>query len=466
MALQLVRLGVQIVLARLLAPADFGMMAVAFVVIRLLDVIQDLGTGRALIARPELSRELFDSVFVINLTLGIAMALVLAVGAQPIAAVYGHGGDADLPSILRWLAFSVAVSCAGNAQRGVLTRWMSFGQLAVTDVLAAVVNGVVAIWFALAGWGVWAMVIGHVTSTVASTGLLWAMSPWWPRPRLRREDWQEIRGFSLNLTAANIAGFLLQNSDSLLVTRFLGADAMGLFSMGERLVRPTRVAVQTFMSVLNPALARIQDDDARMRRDLLRAAGGVCLVLHPLLVGLFLTADLVVPLLLGPRWTGTVEVARAMVFSALAVRTMQVPRALLFAKSRADLMLRLTLLQGGMLIVAAAIGVQFGLAHTAWALAAAYGLLVYPVLWLSLGLIGMRPWELLREDLGYLLLCVPMAAAMLGGRMLLEGEGAPPTVELAAVVAIGGLVHLATVQIVRPPALEDFWRVLGRGKAA
>jgi O-antigen/teichoic acid export membrane protein len=305
------------------------------------------------------------------------------------------------------------------------------------------------------------MVIGHVTSTVASTALLWAASPWLPRLRIRREDWEEIRGFSLNLTAANIAGFLLQNSDSFFITRFLGADAMGLFSMGERLVQPTRVAVQTFMNVLNPALARIQDDDTRMRRDLLRAAGGVCLVLHPLLVGLFLTADLLVPLLLGPRWIGTIAVARAMVFSALAVRTMQVPRALLFAKSRADLMLRLTVLQGSALVVAAAIGVQFDLARTAWALAAAYGLLVYPVLRVSLGVIGMRPWELLREDLGYLLLCIPLAGGVIGTRMLLE-RTVVPGVELCAALTIGGLLHVGTIWIASPPALQDLWRVLGR----
>ena len=239
----------------------------------------------------------------------------------------------------------------------------------MTDVVTAVVNGVVAIALAWAGWGVWAMVVGHLTEHHGSTAMLWAWSPWWPRFRIRREDWAEIRDFSLNLTAANIAGFLLRNTDSFLVTRFLGADAMGFFSMGERLIRPTRVAAQTFMSVLNPALARAYDDDARLRRDLLRAAGGVCLVLHPLLVGLFLTADILVPVVLGPRWSGAVVVAQAMVFSAFAVRTVQVPHALFFAKSRTDLILRYTLLQGAALFVAGAIGVQFGLAAAVWALA-------------------------------------------------------------------------------------------------
>jgi PST family polysaccharide transporter len=468
MTLQLVRLGVQVVLARILAPADFGMMAVAFVVLRLFDVIQDLGTGRAIIVRPELNRELFDSVFVINLSLGLAMALVLALGAPLIAAMYGHGGDAALPSMLRWLALSVAISCAGNAQRGVLVRWMSFGQLAMSDVVTAVVNGVVAISLAWAGFGVWAMVAGHMTGVCISTAMLWFWSPWWPRLRIRGEDWQEIRNFSLNLTAANIAGFLLRNTDSFLVTRFLGADAMGFFSMGERLIRPTRVAAQTFMSVLNPALARAYDDDARLRRDLLRAAGGVCFVLHPVLVGLFLTADLLVPVVLGPRWSGAIVVAQAMVFSAFAVRTVQVPHALFFAKSRTDLILRYTLLQGAALFVAGAIGVQFGLAVAVWALAGAYALLVYPGLTLSLGLIGMRPWELLREDLGYLLLCVPMALAVIGARVLLEPLHVAPPLELAALVALGAVVHAAAVWIVRPAALEDVRKVvpLGRTKAA
>ena len=464
MSLQLVRLGVQVVLARLLVPADFGKMAIALVVLRLFDVIQDMGTGRALITRPQLQRGLFDSVFFINLCLGIAMALVLGLGAPTIAAMYGHAHDTDLPSMLRWLALSVAVGCAGNAQRGVLVRWMSFGQLAMTDVVAAIVNGVVSIALAWFGWGVWAMVFGQLTSTIAQTSLLWAWSPWWPRPWLRREDWEEIRDFSLNLTAANIVGFLLRNSDTFLISRFLGADALGLFSMGERLIRPTRVATQIFMSVLNPALARAYDDDARLRRDLLRATGGVCLVLHPLLVGLFLTADILVPVVLGHRWSGAVVVAQAMVFSAFAVRTVQVPQALFFAKSRTDLILRYTLLQGAALFVAGAIGVQFGLAAAVWALAGAYGLLVYPGLTLSLGLIGMRPWELLREDLGYLLLCLPMALVVLGARALLDPMHVAPALELAALVAIGALVHAATVRIVRPAALEDVRKVVPIGR--
>lgn len=468
MTLQLVRLGVQVILARLLAPADFGMMAVAFVVLGLFDVIQDMGTGRAIIVQPQLNRGLFDSVFAINLSLGMVMALVLALGAPLIAAMYGHGADAALPSMLRWLALSVAISCAGNAQRGVLTRWMSFGQLAMSDIVTAVVNGVVAIALAWAGFGVWAMVAGHLTGVTVSTAMLWFWSPWWPRFRIRREDWAEIRDFSLNLTAANIAGFLLRNTDSFLVTRFLGADAMGFFSMGERMVRPTRVAAQTFMSVLNPALARAYDDDARLRRDLLRAAGGVCLVLHPLLVGLFLTSDILVPVLLGPRWSGAVVVAQAMVFSAFAVRTVQVPHALFFAKSRTDLILRYTLLQGAALFVAGAIGVQFGLAAAVWALAGAYALLVYPGLTMSLGLIGMRPWELLREDFGYLLLCLPMGLAVFGTRALLGPMHVAPALELAAVVGVGTVVHVATVLIVRPAALEDVRKVVpvGRPKAA
>lgn len=456
--LQIVRTGVSIVLARLLAPSDFGLMAVAFVVAQFVDVIQDLGTGRALIQRPRLSRELFDSVFVINIAMGSALALLVALCAEPIALAYGQ--PRDLPSILRYMALGFVLGSAANAQRGVMIRRMEFRRLAVIDVLAATVNGAVAIGMALAQFGVWAMVLGHLASIAFSTTAAWLLSPWLPRARIRREDWLEIQGFSINLTVSNVLGFLLSNADSLLITRLLGADAMGCYSLAQRFTLPARSAVIAVLGVLTPVLSRMEEDNAALWRRLHRAASAVSLVLYPFLIGIALVADLFVEVALPPRWQCVVPVAQGLAVASLSTRTIQVVNTLYFVKGRTDLLLRWIALQGVAILAALCVGMQWGLAQAVASMAVVHLALLYPGLALSLRLIQRNPWTLLLDEVKHIALCVPMVLIAITARVLLDRFNIAPTFEFVVTVSSGAIAYGLTIRLVRPGALDDLRRLL------
>ena len=166
---QVVRFFVSIVLARLLAPAEFGLMSMALLFVGLMELFKDLGTVSALIQAPELSPLLLNSVFFLNVLIGMLGFAVIYLGA-PLAVLFF--AQPSLTAILRVLGGTLIISSLGLVMRALLQRNLKFGRLAAVDLAASVAYGVVAVILAITGTGVWSLVIASIASSIVTTGLV------------------------------------------------------------------------------------------------------------------------------------------------------------------------------------------------------------------------------------------------------------------------------------------------------
>lgn len=455
---QVTRLAVSIVLARLLEPADFGLLAAAMVVVMFLDLFKDLGTGMAVIQRPVVTDGLLSAVFVVNLAIGVVLAGALAVASPLFAALLDEPRSVD---VLRAMAPAVLLSSCGHVHQALLRRQMAFARIARISVGATIVGGGLSIVLAAAGGGVWALVAGTVAVSAISTVLTWWSSGWRPG---RDPDWRafrEVAGFGVNVSAADFLEFLVFHADKVVVARYVGERGLGFYSFAQRLLMyPVMSFTNVVTEVLFPALARHQDDDAKVVEAYLRASAAVALVTVPAMVGAAIIARPLVLTTLGPKWEPVVPLVWILAPVGALESVRLTCRTLFVVKGRADLLLRWSLVSTGAVMAGYLVGVQWGLTGIAGAYAAVVAALTYPEFALALRLVGLRVRSLVGALRTCLLATAVMAAAVAVVRVATERAGAAPWLVVAATVGTGAAVYGGTILKVRPAVLDDLLMLL------
>ncbi|HEX2331892.1 MAG TPA: lipopolysaccharide biosynthesis protein, partial [Burkholderiales bacterium] len=289
-----------VILARLLSPSDFGVVAMAWLVTGFAGIFHDFGTKAAVIQRRELPSALLDSVFWLNVGIGIAIAILIALLA-PIIAVAMR--EPQLTGVLWLLALGFPIASLGLVQQALLERASRFRSVAVVECCAAFAGLTIGVLAALGGWGVYSLVSQAIVEWTVVTAGLWAASTWRPAWRCSLALIREIAGFSGNLVGFSIVNYFARNIDTVLIGRFLGATELGYYNLAYRLMlwplqHISRVVGRAFF----PALSRLQDDKPRLRQAYVRAAAAVFLITAPLSLGLFVLREPFVLALMGERW--------------------------------------------------------------------------------------------------------------------------------------------------------------------
>lgn len=296
---------VLVVLARMLAPADFGVVSAALVVIGFSAIFAHLGLGPAVVQRPVLERRHRDTALTVSVVIGVAFGGLVAVAA-PLAAAFFRV-DALVP-VLRALALvfplqGVAVVAESLARRELRFRWLS-----VVDVTAyAVGYGVVGIALAYAGYGAWALVAAELVKVLARTAILLGGQHGRARPGWDTGAFRELMYFGGGFTVARIANYLAVQGDNLVVGRALGPAALGVYGRAYQLMAAPAAALGDVLdTVLFPAMARVQADRPRLAAAYRRAVAMVAAAVLPLSVVVVILAPEIIRVALGPRWSAAV----------------------------------------------------------------------------------------------------------------------------------------------------------------
>ena len=346
------------ILARLLTPADFGLLAMVAAFTNLLARFKDLGLAMATIQRKEINHDQVSTLFWVNVGLGALMTLLMGALAPLIAWFYGE------PRLLTiTLALAVALVFGGLTvqHQALLQRQMRFSALAVVQVVAPAVGAIVGIISAFLGAGYWALVIMQLTTTVTMALGIWFVCGWRPGKPVRGADVRSILAFGGNLTGANLLNYLVRNLDNILIGWCWGAGALGLYSRAYALLLlPIRHINGPLTSVAIPALSRLQDDPARYR---LYYQKGIQLLVAfgmPLVVFMFVVADKVILLVLGSQWGEAVPIFR-MLGPAAFLGTFNVAGSwVLISSGRTDRQLRWMVMSSTVVVVAFLIGLPWG----------------------------------------------------------------------------------------------------------
>jgi PST family polysaccharide transporter len=305
MAFHLTRLVVLGVLARLLTPADFGLLSAALVVTGLSAVVSHIGVGPALIQRATLERRHLETGFTASLLLGLLFGAAIWIGAPLAERLLGVAGVTPL---LRVLAWTFPIQGIGTVARSLVSRDLKFKYLANLDVVSYGVGyGVVGIAGAALGWGVWSLVAAHMTESVVRSGLLLYRHPPTRRLAMDRDALSDLLYFVGGFTLARLANYAAVHGDQAITGRLLGAASLGFYGRAYALMSAPAYAFGTVLDqVLFPAMAKVQDDPKRLGAVYRRGVALIALLVLPASAALILLAPELVRVMLGPRWAPAV----------------------------------------------------------------------------------------------------------------------------------------------------------------
>lgn len=428
-----------VVLARLLSPADFGLMSMILVFTGFAALFADFGLGAALIQREQVRPEHLDSAFWVNIGAGATLAALIAATSPLIAAVYG---EPALQPLTAFVALSFLFSSSAIVQRARMAKAMDFRRLALAAVGAKLVVGSLGIALALRGLGVWSLAIASVTGSAFTAALLWYWSDWRPRRRLDRGALLELWGFSSHYFGFQAVNYWLRNADNFLVGKYLGTPALGLYTRAYALLLMPVHFGSSLSRVMFPALSTIQTNPARVGRVYLRMCQVTAFVTAPLMFGLFAVAEPFVLVVFGARWAPMVEVLRILCLVGFLQSVGTLVGNLFLSTGRSDLMFWVGCVTGVLGVVAMVLGLRHGITGVATYYAAVSLLAFLPQQHLALRLVGLSVSDLLAK-----LWRPTSAAAGMGGLVFLLGQQLPSawplSLRLALQVSSGALLYVS-----------------------
>jgi O-antigen/teichoic acid export membrane protein len=367
-----------VVLARLLTPADFGLVAMVTAITGLGQGFADLGLSEATVQREKISHRQVSTLFWINVSIGLALMLVAAGLAPVLALVYREPRLKDIGFLM---SLTFLIGGLRVQHDALLRRQMRFSSLAIRDVAAYALAVPIAIAMASKGSGYWALVALPLILNLTQMTLSWLMAGWVPGLPRRDAKVGSLISFGGNIAVSYMIYNLNRSADGALIGWYWGAGPLGLYSRAYNLLMlPLRQLGTPARSVAVPALSRIQDDPERFARYYLRAINLIVWISTPIFGFLFVAAEPVIVTMLGAKWREAAPVFRILAVSALGQLLLDSTIWLFVCRGQSGRFLKLLLIISPIIVGSFLIGLPFGIKGVA--------------LSGSLVLVGIFPWIL------------------------------------------------------------------------
>lgn len=366
----LLQMGSTMVLARLLTPEDFGLVAMVTALAGFVAMFKDAGLSMAIIQRAEITHEQISLLFWINVLLSV-FATGVTVLFAPLAAWIFH----DERLVLVTYAFAATFIFGGLTvqHQALLTRQMQFKLLAIIDIVSMVLGVIVGIAMAYLKCGYWALVGVSICTAIANCALVWLAFAWrpsWPR---RGIGARQMLAFGANLSGFNFLNYFTRNADNVIIGSSLGANALGLYSRAYSLLMlPVRQINGPINSVTVPALSALQSDDAAYRQYFINALSAMTSISLPIVVFMLIEAQCTVSLVLGPQWADVTKIFIALGPAAIMGTFNVAPGWLFISRDRTRILLLYGLVSAPVTVIAFFIGLNWGVLGMAWAFSIAF----------------------------------------------------------------------------------------------
>lgn len=449
---QLVTFIVSIVLARLLAPEDYGQITLITVFTTILQVFVDSGLGTALIQKKDADDLDFSSVFYFNL----AMCMVLYAGmffAAPFIADFYN--DVTLTPIIRVISLTIVISGIRGIQQSYVSRNMMFKKFFYTTLVGTIFSACLGIGLAYAGCGVWALVAQQLSNIAVGTLMLWVTVKWRPK---RVFSWSRLKGllsYGWKLLASSLLDTVYNNIRSLIIGRMYSSADLAYYDQGKKFPYTIVTNINASIdSVLLPSMSSEQDNRDNVRSMTRRAIKTSTYVMAPLMMGLAFCAEPIVRLVLTDKWLACVPFLRIFCITYMFYPIHTANLNAIKAMGRSDLFLKLE-------IVKKVVGMAI-LLSTMWfgVMAMAYSLLASSILgqiinsWPNRKLLNYSYLEQLKDILPGIILAVVMGICV----NLVDFLPLPTLVILAIQIPLGAIIYIAASALLH---LESFEYLMG-----
>ncbi len=448
----LLQMVVSIVVARLLVPEDFGVMAILTFFTAVALVVVDSGFSQTLLRKEAPTDDDYKSVFVFNLAMS-AVLYIVVVALSPLLARYYD--LAVITKITPVLFLLLPLNALGIIQNTKLSREFRFGVLSRINFLASLIAGITAIVVAICGGGVWALVAQRLVMMGVRALLLWWRGDWKGEGSFSGSAWRDMAPFSFRLMSTDIVAATYNNIAQLFIGKIYSADTLGYFNQAQKIKDlPVQSAVQSVQSVTYPALAKIKNDTEKFAESFRKVLLINIFVMAPVAVGMSAVAEPLFRVLLGEKWLPTVPYFEVIALAGIFYPLSMVAYNVLKVHSNGAIIFRLELLKKAIMTAVLALTIP----HSTMAIA--YGLVAMTLVEFFVNFAATRRytalswWQMIRTLLPSLLLTVAMYAAVKAvGYWSAESA---PIWQLLLQVATGVILYAFSAWVCRLEALKEF----------
>lgn len=449
-----------ILLARLLTPNDYGMIAMLTIFMAVSQTFIDSGFGNALIRKPDRNEADKATVFFFNIFMAAACYGIIFLGAPFVAQFYKMP---QLSDILRILAINLIIQAFGSIQRLNLTIDLNFKTLAKVSLIGAIVGGTAGLISAYNGLGVWSLVIQQMVTTSTRVVLFWTLVHWRPKTFFNKKSFKNMFGFGSKLLISGLLNTLYENVYDLIIGKVFSAGTLGNYSRASHFANfPSSNINGIFQRVTFPVLSKIQNDHDKLRVGYLKFLNMATLVVFPLMIGLSAIAKPFILLVLTDKWVDAILILQIICFAQMWYPVHSINLNMLQVLGRSDLFLKLEIIKKIVGIIILCVAIPHGIiaiCYSQW-VSTCFGLVIntyYSGKLLNAGLLTQ-----LKMYIPTLLNSLVMGAICIGVTKLLpEQEYA---LQLALGITAGAVYYIASNCIFNRATVKELLELLNKKK--
>jgi O-antigen/teichoic acid export membrane protein len=440
-----------LVLARLLEPEDYGVIALATSILAIPSILLNEGLGDSLIQRNEWDDAHVNAAFWANLALAAVFVVAAEAGAQALARLTG---EPLVAPTIRWLAPCLFATAATSIAANIYRRRFNYSTSALRTFVATVSGALVGISMAVLGFGIWSLVGSQIVQQTVGLLVMWLGLGWRPKIGFSRDAFGDLYHFSSRVMMGNAVRFATEKLDSVIVGSALGPLALGYYYMAQRLLTTINfVTISLADNVMLPALSRMQHDKGRLAEAFMSMIVAAAMLWVPFVAGLGLVTPHLVPLFFGHKWDPAVPVIMIVCITAVSQVLSRTTSQALLAVGRPTVNVVLNMIQFAIMVASFLVGVQFGIVGAA----AAYTTM-------SIAIVPFHLWALRRSvdvPIGRLLLeyaPVVEAALIMSGAVLVVGRLLSPMMGdwcLVGQIPVGAVVYVVALYCFAPRRVKE-----------
>ena len=447
-----------VLIARLLLPSDYGVIAMLNIFMAVAGTFIDCGFGSAIVRKLDRTQTDFSTVFYFNIVVAVFAYIGLWFAAPYIASFY------DIPiltSITRVAALNLIISAFSGIQNSILTIKIDFKSRAKISVFTCVVTGVVGLWMAYNGYGVWALVFQLLSGSFLRTLLLWCLVKWHPSLVFSWTSFRELFSFGSKMLVSALLDTIYCNIYTIVIGKCFSSTSLGVYSRADNFAQyPSSNITSVLQSVTFPVLSSIQNEEERLADAYKRFLKMSAFVIFPMMMGLAAVADPFIRLVLTDKWEGAIYLLQIICFAMMWYPIHAINLNLLMVKGRSDYFLRLEIYKKILGVAVLCVTIPLGL------VAMCYGRLFSSVFCLTLNtyytnkLIGYGFWKQMKDLLPILIQSFIMGGIVFLVVKHLSSLGA----QLLFGIIVGALYYILSSYFLKFKELQDIIDIVSRKK--